>query len=57
MSVPAFISVPKIATFSTLNILSAFVIYVRHHYALRRPFIMTQVSVINCYDTIKSVKN
>lgn len=57
MSVPAFISVPKIATFSTLNILSAFVIYVRHHCALRRTFIMTQVSVINCYDTIKSVKN
>lgn len=46
MSVPAFISVPKIATFSTLNMLSAFVIYVRHHYALRRPFIMTQVLAI-----------
>lgn len=57
MSVPAFISVLKTATFSTLNMLSAFVIYVRHHYALRRPFIMTQVSAIYCYDTIKSVKN
>lgn len=46
MSVPAFISVPKTVPFSTLNILSAFVIYVRHHYALRRTFIMTQVLAI-----------
>lgn len=46
-SAPAFISVLKIATFSTRKILSVFVIFLRHQLALHRPSIVTQVSVIN----------